>query len=436
MGREWSLMERLARLPDEARDLVIEAIPEGRRSALAGSWGWNARPSQLAPAGDWAVWLVLAGRGFGKTRTGAEWVTALAAGHPDARFALVGPTAHDALAVMVEGESGLLAVAPDGLRPEWRATRRELRWPNGAMASVISAVEPDSLRGPQFHFAWCDEIAAWPRAAEVWANLKMGLRLGERPRAVVTTTPRPLAFLRDLQAADGVVVTRGSTFDNRANLPGAFLADVSAAYAGTSLGRQELMGEILDDREGALWGRDGLEACREAAAPDLVRIVVGVDPPAGPGGCGIVVAGLDEAGVAHVLADASLMGVAPETWARAVAAAHARFGADRVVVETNNGGDMVEATLRAANIALPVKQVKASRGKSARAEPVSALYAAGRVRHVGMFAELEDEMCGLMLGGGYVGPSNSPDRADALVWALTELMLGARKGGPGVRVLG
>lgn len=429
-------MERLARLPIEARTQVVESIPGRRRLAIARSWDWTARPSQLPPEGDWAVWLILAGRGFGKTRTGAEWVTALAARHPGARFALVGPTAHDALAVMLEGESGLLAVAPDGLRPEWRATRRELRWPNGAMASVVSAVEPDSLRGPQFHFAWCDEIAAWPRAAEVWANLKMGLRLGERPRAVATTTPRPLAFLRNLQAADGVVVTRGSTFDNRANLPAAFLADVSGAYAGTSLGRQELLGELLDDQDGALWSRDGLDSCREPEAPDLVRVVVGVDPPAGPGGCGIVVAGLDADGVAHVLADASVKGVAPETWARAVAAAHARFAADRVVVETNNGGDMVEATLRAANLSLPVKQVKASRGKAARAEPVSALYAAGRVRHVGMFPELEDEMCGLMLGGGYAGPGSSPDRADALVWALTELMLGGRKGGPGVRLLG
>lgn len=436
MGRERSLLERLARLPADARAQVLEAIPAESRGLVARSWGLTARPSQLPPEGDWAVWLILAGRGFGKTRTGAEWVTGQVARHPGARFALVGPTAHDALAVMLEGESGLLAVAPDELMPEWRSTRRELHWPNGAMASVISAVEPDSLRGPQFHFAWCDEIAAWPRAGEVWANLKMGLRLGERPQAVVTTTPRPLAFLRNLQAADGVVVTRGSTFDNSANLPAAFLADVDRAFAGTSLGRQELLGELLDEQEGALWSRDGLDACREKAVPELVRVVVGVDPPAGPGGCGIVVAGLDADGVGHVLADASVKGVSPDGWARAVAAAQLRFGADRVVAETNNGGDMVEAVLKAACLSLPVKQVKASRGKAARAEPVSALYAAGRVRHAGLFAELEDEMCGLMLGGGYAGPGTSPDRADALVWALTELMLGDRKGGPGLRLLG
>lgn len=330
------MMERLVRLPHAERLRILDGVPVGRRVALARDWRWLARPSQLPPQGDWAVWLILAGRGFGKTRTGAEWVTAQVALHPGARFALVGPTAHDALAVMLEGESGLLAVAPDGMRPEWRATRREVRWPNGAMASLVSAVEPDSLRGPQFHFAWCDEIAAWPKPAEVWANLRMGLRLGERPRAVVTTTPRPLAFLRQLQVGDGVAVTRGSTFDNRANLPPAFLADVEASYGGTVLGRQELLGELLEDREGALWSRDGLDGCRVADVPELVRVVVGVDPPAGPGGCGIVVAGLDATGVAYVLADASLRAVAPETWARAVASAHARFAADRVVVETNS----------------------------------------------------------------------------------------------------
>lgn len=436
MGREFSLVERLVRLPGEARAQVIRALPLEDRRSLAKSWGWTARPSQLPPDGDWSVWLILAGRGFGKTRTGAEWVTSMAMRHPGARFALVGPTAHDVQSVMLEGESGLLAVAPEGWRPEWRATRRELHWPNGAMASLVSAVDPDSLRGPQFHFAWCDEIAAWQRPEDTWANLRMGLRLGDRPRVVVTTTPRPISFLRKLQESAGVVVTRGSTFDNRANLPAAYLADVDTTYGATSLGRQELMGELLDSLDGALWSRDGLDSVRETEVPDLVRVVVGVDPPAGPGGCGIVVVGLDAAGTGHVLTDASLRDVAPEVWAAAVAAAYARFSADRVVAETNNGGDMVEAVLRAADLSLPVKQVKASRGKAARAEPVAALYAAGRVRHAGLFPALEDEMCGLTLGGGYVGPGQSPDRADALVWALTELMLNGRPGRPGVRVLG
>lgn len=436
MTRELSLMERLVRLPAPVRRKLLEQVPEADRHRLLTSWRWTARPAQLAPEGDWSVWLILAGRGFGKTRAGAEWVTAMAGAHPGARFALVGATAHDAVAVMLEGESGLLAVAPDGFAPLWKATKKQLLWPNGAMATLVSAVEPDQLRGPQFHFGWCDEIAAWPKPKEAWDNLRMGLRLGAAPRVVVTTTPRPMPFLRTLSAGPGVMVSRGSTYDNRANLPGRFLDDLTAGYAGTSLGRQEVMGELLEAREGALWSRDGLDGCRAAEAPELVRIVVGVDPPAGPGGCGIVVAGLDARGMAHVVADASVHGVSPDGWARAVVAAYERHRADRIVAETNNGGNMVESTLKAIQQTLPVTQVKATRGKVARAEPVSALYAAGRVRHVGLFPELEDEMCGLILGGGYVGPGTSPDRADALVWALTELMLGTGAKRPGLRVLG
>lgn len=443
MAQEKSLVERLSRLPRPERERLFDRLNRERLlDGLSGGPGWNgslwafeARPSQLAPEGDWGVWLILAGRGFGKTRAGAEWVTAMARRNPFARIALVGATTHDALTVMLEGESGLRAVAPEGFMPEWKATKRQLIWPNGAMATLFSAVEPDQLRGPQFHYAWCDEIAAWPKPKEAWDNLKMGLRLGARPRMVVTTTPRPLPFLKKLSEGRGVVVTRGSTFDNAANLAASFLDDLSGSYAGTVLGRQEVMGEIVEDREGALWSRDGLEACRVESVPDLRRIVVGVDPPAGPGGCGIVVAGLDADGVGHVVADASIRDCAPETWARAVAAAFERYGADRIIVEINNGGEMVAATLRAANLNLPVKTVRASRGKSARAEPVSALYAARRVHHVGAFPELEDEMCGLLLGGGYVGPGSSPDRADALVWALTELMLGTGARGPAVRSL-
>lgn len=428
-------MERLVRLPAADRDAALGLVPVGDRLGLMTSWNWTARPSQLPPAGDWSVWLILAGRGFGKTRAGAEWATATARANPGTRFALVGSTAHDAVSVMLEGESGLRSVAADCFRPEWKAARRQLVWPNGAQATLFSAVEPDQLRGPQFHFAWCDELAAWPRPKEAWDNLRMGLRLGDNPRVVVTTTPRPLPLLKALSSAPGVVVTRGSTYDNRLNLPARFLSDLTANYAGTALGRQELMGELLEAQEGALWSRDGLEACRRASAPPFVRTVIGVDPPAGPGGCGIVVVGLDCEGVAHVVADASLVGAPPERWAAAVVAAFERHSADRIVVETNNGGDMVEATLRAASRSLPVKQVKASRGKAARAEPVSALYAAGRVRHVGPFPALEDEMCGLIMGGGYVGPGGSPDRADALVWALTDLLLGGRAAVPGVRSL-
>lgn len=436
MGRGLSLLERLVRLPGERREPVLAAVPRGCGRRLFGDWRMVARPEQLPPPGDWAVWLILAGRGFGKTRAGAEWVTAQARAYPGARIALVGATAQDALAVMLEGESGLMAVAPAGFRPDWRASRRQLLWPNGAQAMLVSADEPDRLRGPQFHFAWGDELAAWAKPKPAFDNLRMGLRLGERPRMVLTTTPRPMPFLKALAAAPDTVVTRGSTFDNRANLSPAYLAGLTAAYAGTALGRQEMMGELLEAREGALWSRDLLDSVRDRGeVPALVRVVVAVDPPAGPGGCGIVVAGLDADGRGHVLADASLADTAPEVWAGAVVAAFHAHDADRIVVETNNGGAMVASMLRAVGANLPIREVRATRGKSARAEPVAALYARGRVRHAGLFEALEDELCGLMAGGGYVGPGTSPDRADALVWALTDLMLADGQRAPAVRVL-
>lgn len=430
-SRSRSLLEQLALLPDAVWRDVLSVVPEEERLALISDWRFQARPEQLAPDQrhdvppvDWGVWLIMAGRGFGKTRAGAEWVTRMAIDHPGCRIALVGATAHDVRHVMLEGDSGLLSVAPSWFRPDYRATARELRWPNGALATLFSAVEPDSLRGPQFHFGWADEIAAWSKAQAAWDNLKLGLRLGERPRVVVTTTPRPVPVLRTLLADPDVSVSRGSSFDNRANLPVRFLDDLERSYGVTALGRQEVMGELVEDVPGALWSRDLIERCRGPEPRDVVRVVVGVDPPAGPGGCGIVVVALDTAGRGHVLADASVAGVKPDQWAAAVAAAVMRFQADRVVAETNNGGAMVEEVLRVAHRHLPLKLVHASRGKSARAEPVSALFAAGQVGMCGAFPALEDEMCGLIAGGGYVGPGDSPDRADAMVWALTELMLG------------
>ncbi len=430
-----SMRERLVLLPASRRDPVLQGVPEQVQLAWLNSWRASARPAQLPPAGKWKVWVILAGRGFGKTRAGAEWITSQARDFPGCRIALIGTTTHDAQSVMLEGESGLMAVAGEKFRPEWQAGRRRLLWPNGSMATLFSAVEPDQLRGPQFHFGWCDEIAAWQRPDAVWNNLRMGLRLGAMPRIVVTTTPRPLPFLNALVTGPGVVVSRGSTYDNGANLPESFLADLTAGYAGTSLGRQELQGEILEAREGALWSRDGLDRCRVTDVPALSRVVIGVDPPAGPGGCGIVAAGLGEDGLAYVLGDASLEDARPETWAAAVASAHERYDASLVVAEVNNGGEMVVSVLKATGQPLAVKDVRASRGKAARAEPVAALYAAGRVRHAGMFAALEDQMCGMVLGGGYAGPGTSPDRADALVWALTELMLKASPGRPGLRSL-
>jgi phage terminase large subunit-like protein len=397
-------------------------------------WDWLARPGQLAPGGDWRIWLMMAGRGFGKTRAGAEWVRGIAEADPKARIALVGATLGEARRVMVEGASGILAIAPWWCRPVFAPALRKLTWPNGAVATLFGAAEPESLRGPQFSHGWADEIAKWPFAEGAWDNLMMAMRLGKRPRVMATTTPRPVALVRRLVADDNVIVTRGRTADNRANLADGFVEAMEQSYGGTRLGRQELDGELIEEVEGALWSRDLIERCRVAhvsGAGDgavLGRVVVAVDPPASAHGdaCGIVVAGVGGDGRAYVIADASVEGCSPEQWARAAAAAATVHGADKVVAEANNGGAMVASVLRAAEETLPLKLVHASRGKVARAEPVAALYEAGRVAHRGAFPQLEDEMCGLLTGGGYVGPGRSPDRADALVWALTELMLGKR----------
>lgn len=409
------------------------------REDMPHEWKFWARPAQMAPAWNWSAWLIMAGRGFGKTRAGAEYVRGWAERDGAARIALVGATHADVRGVMVEGESGLIAVAPPERRPVYEVSLRRLVWPNGAQAFVYSAEEPDSLRGPQHHFAWGDEIAKWANAEDVWANLRFGLRLGERPRAVLTTTPRPTPLIKALLAEPRVAVTRGATRENARHLPAEFLAQIEAAFAGTRLGRQELGGELIEEVVGALWTRETIERCRVKAHDGLARVVVAVDPPAGASAtsdaCGIVVAGKGLDGRAYVLADRSVQGLSPEGWARAVVAAAAEYDADRVVAEVNNGGAMVESVLRSVEASLPVRSVRASHGKVARAEPVAALYEAGRVAHVGAFPALEDEMCGLVAGGAYAGPGRSPDRADALVWALAELMLGVERPGPGMRRL-
>ena len=402
----------------------------------AGIWDIWARPEQRPPAGNWRLWLILAGRGFGKSRTGAEWVRQVARDHPDARIALLGASLVEVRAIMVEGESGILACSPPHCRPVFESSLRRLTWPNGAVAFLYSAAEPESLRGPQHSHAWCDEIGKWDnaaaRATRAWDNMLMGLRLGEEPRVLATTTPRAVPLVKRLLesgAEEDVIITRGSTYANALNLPPRFIHAMRRQFDGTALGRQELDGELLAEVEGALWTRALLEQCRESVLPEpLARIVVGVDPPASARGdeCGIVVAGLTNCGSGKVLADVSVARASPERWAQAVATAAAAWKADRIVAEANQGGAMVESVLRAADLHMPIRLVHASRGKVARAEPVAALYEAGRVRHVGQFAVLEDQLCGLMAGGSYEGPGRSPDRADALVWALTELMLGAR----------
>lgn len=429
------MAERLAALPEADRTRMIGSVDAG---AITHHWPFWARPTQMAPVGrDWRVWLVMAGRGFGKTRAGAEWVRARAEADGGLRIALVAATIAEARAVMVEGESGLIAIAPPDRRPKFEPSLKRLTWPNGAQAFLYSAAEPEGLRGPEHHIAWADEIAKWPGGMTVWTNMEMGLRLGERPRIVATTTPRPVPLIRHLLAMQGgLALTGGRMSDNRANLPPAFLSAMVDMHGGTRIGRQEMDGELIEEAEGALWTRALIESRRVRVLPELSRVVVGVDPPAGTAGdaCGILVVALGADGNAYVIEDASISGLRPEGWARAVSAAAGRHRADRVVAEVNMGGAMVASVLRAVDATLPLKLVHATQGKSARAEPVAALYEAGRAFHVGGFAALEDELCGLIAGGGYEGPGRSPDRADALVWAMTELMLG-RAQRPGIRRL-
>jgi phage terminase large subunit-like protein len=425
---------RLAGLPAAKRERVLRSLTLEQRRELNARWRRWAHDGQIEPPGEWRIWLIRAGRGFGKTRAGAEWVTAIARDNPAARIALVGGTTDDARAVMIEGPSGLVAVARDDEPVRWKASVGEAVFASGARATIYSAEAPEKLRGPEHHVAWCDELAKWRNGDAAWDNLMLGLRLGEHPRVLVTTTPRPIPLLRKVMAMPGVEETRGRTRDNP-HLPRDFLAAMEGIYGGTRFGRQELDGEMIEELAGALWTRDGLEACRVRAAPTGVRrVVIGVDPPAGTTGdaCGIVAVALGHDGHGYVIEDASVIGASPEGWARAVGACSLRHRAERVIAEANQGGAMVKSVLIAADAALPVTLVHASRGKSARAEPVATLYEGGKVHHVGAFPALEDELCGLLAGGGYDGPGRSPDRADALVWALSELMLG-RRGGASVR---
>lgn len=432
----------LAEADEKVRDRIVAALSQSERNEFQYHWEMQARPAQLPPNSDWRIWLIMAGRGFGKTRAGAEWVRNIAESQPEARIALVSSSLGETRSVMIEGESGLIACSPPERRPVFEPSLRRLRYPNGAQVQMFSAAEPESLRGPQHSHAWCDEIGKWPlsgeRATRCWDNLLMGLRLSQNPQVLVTTTPRTVPLLERLikQEEDGsVAVSRGSTYENAGNLPRRFFEAIESEFAGTQLAQQEIAGELLRDIEGALWNRSMLEAARESeAVSDLKRIVVAVDPPASTKGdeCGIIVAGMGDDGIARVLADCSVAKAAPDEWAQAVTLAAQEWDADRVVAEANQGGAMVESVLRAARQSLPLKLVYASKGKTARAEPVAALYAAGRVRHCGLFARLEDQLCGLMTGGDYAGPGRSPDRADALVWALSELMLG-RTASPRVR---
>jgi len=404
-------------------------------------WLTGARPEQLPPAAPWTTWLFLGGRGAGKTRAGAEWVRGLALGlspfaaRPVGRIALVAETLDEARAVMVEGVSGLLGLPELGPRPVYEPSRRRLAWPNGAVAQLFSAEDPDSLRGPQFEAAWCDEAAKWRRGESAWDTLQFGLRLG-RPRQMVTTTPRAVPLIKRLLAEPGTVVSRARTQSNADHLAPDFLASVVARYAGTRLGRQELDGELIEDRPDTLFPRAAIEAARAESAPALRRIVVAVDPPASSGrgadAAGIVAAGEGEDGLLYVLADATLEGARPQDWARRALQLYASLEADALVAEANQGGEMVRAVLAQVDAAVPVRLVRATRGKHLRAEPISALYAQGRIRHAGRFPLLEDEMADF--GPDGLSGGRSPDRLDALVWAMTALLDG-RGAGPRVRMV-
>jgi phage terminase large subunit-like protein len=426
-------------------ETFLSSLSAKELTALAHDWEVWARPDQLPPmwaqgGGLWTIWLMLGGRGAGKTRAGAEWVRGLALGRapfasePVERIALVGETLMDARDVMIEGVSGLLSVHARGERPQWMPSRRQVAWPNGAVAQVFSADDPESLRGPQFGAAWTDELAKWRYAEAAWDMLQFGLRLGKWPRQMVTTTPRATPLIKRLLNDPRTALSRAATQANAANLAPGFLDTVLARYKGTRLGRQEIDGEIVEDREDSLWPRLLIDSARVDTAPDLARIVVAVDPPAGgvkSDACGIVAAGQGRDGMIYVLEDASLHATQPHLWAsRAIALWH-RLKADALIAEANQGGDMVRAVLRAADSSVPVTLVHATRGKWLRAEPVAHLYAQGKVKHVGALPLLEDEMADFGLNG--LSGGHSPDRLDALVWAVTAL--NKTQGGPKVRGL-
>ena len=427
-----SLRAALRRLMSKEQiDTLLRGLSGGEMEKILSAWDAWARLDQLPPQTDWTTWAVIGGRGAGKTRAGAEWVRGVALGLPGfshgpaARIALIGATAADAREVMVEGVSGLLGVHSKGERPRWEPSRRRLVWRSGAVAQTFSAEEPDSLRGPQFSAAWCDEIGKWRNAQSAFDQLQFALRLGSSPRQLITTTPRPTALLKRILADPRTEVSRAATARNAAHLAPEFLKALLARYGGTRLGRQEIDGEMVEENSEALWSRAEIEACRVTEHPALARIVIAVDPAAAShkraDACGIVAAGIDEQRVVYVLEDATVSAARPAQWAERAVALYHKLEADALVAEVNQGGDMVAAVIAQADAAVPVVNVRATRGKYLRAAPVAQLYEQGRVRHVGAFPALEDEMCALTPDG--LPGGRSPDRVDALVWAVTELAL-------------
>lgn len=410
-------------LPEQRRSTILDDLSEEQAHHLLYDWQFWARPNQLPPSGDWFTWLLLAGRGFGKTRTGAEWVRNRAFHGPYEPIALIGQTKADVRDVMVEaGDSSILRISPPWFMPKYEPSKRRVTWPNGVMAHIYSGDEPDQLRGPQHGGAWVDELAKFRYPQETWDNMEFGLRAGDDPQVVVTTTPRPIPIIKRILGEDSTVTTRGSSYENIANLAAAFAKRILERYEGTYLGRQEIHAEILEDAPGALWKRaEMIGTHRVLKAPEMHIVGVGVDPPGGATECGIVVAGAAKvAGRLHgyVLEDASLQ-APPDAWARAAVTAYHRNRANSIIAETNFGGDMVAYTISTIDD-IPVEVRHAARGKAIRAEPIAALYQQGRIHHVGTFGQLEDELCSWVPGEGM----SSPNRLDALVWVLAAIMLG------------
>jgi phage terminase large subunit-like protein len=438
----------IASLPPAQRQAFLDSLSEDELAHLEHDWQFWARDEQLPPLGAWRYWLLLAGRGFGKTRVGAEWCHDRAAKSP-CRIAIVAATMDDAEKVCVSGESGVLATAKPWFRPVFKPSKHGglVTWPNGSQAELYSGENPQGLRGPQFHAAWLDELLKWRRMQATWDMLAMALRLGDDPKRVITTTPTPAKLLKELLAdkrtgADGlplVRVVRGSTYANAANLAADFLDELKNKYEGTRLGRQELYAEILDDKPGALWTWRNLDEHRindRDKIPDLTRIVVAIDPPVTSGEdadeCGIVAAGVGPDRHGYVLQDASERGLSPKQWAEKGLRLYVEHDADCIVAEANNGGEMITQVIRNLDGSVPVRLVYASRGKVTRAEPVSNLYEQGRVHHVGSFSQLETQMCDFTTDFDRKTAGYSPDRVDALVWAITELMLSKQGGQPRV----
>src|SRR3954465_7650252 len=423
------LREKLTLLSPRKAAAFVTTLSRKERDVLEADWPVFAhahhQPPELGPNGaPWVSWLIIGGRGAGKTRAGAEWVRTLAS-RPRQRIALVGGGEHEVREVMIEGISGILSVHPRDARPEWIPSRRRLEWKNGSVAEGFSADDPESLRGPQFHAAWCDEIAKWREAEKAFDMLQFALRLGLNPRQVITTTPRPIPLIKRLIADPSTAVTRAGTIVNAGNLSPVFLSAVVARYAGTQLGRQEIDGELIEDRSDALWSRRMIEGCRGDAAPPPPRLVAALDPPgssrAGADACGIVAAGRTKDGLYYVLEDATVAGLSPSGWAGKAIGLYRRLEANSLVGGGNRGGEMGRAVRRGVDSSVPLKEVHATRGKYLRAEPIAALYEQGKVKHERGFPALEDEdeMCDFSPEG--LSSGRSPDRLDALVWALTEL---------------